>query len=149
MAKPAPDKALHFSSGKIGVEQIPPEIKMLVGLIYSYGEIKYGRDNWKSGQDYSQFIGSLERHTEFFLLGEDNDPESTLPHLAHVIWNAGTLLYYNLNGVGNDDREKKPELIKLIRELQLSSQSAAREWLAEHPQLAAQKEALNGEVIKS
>ncbi len=99
-----PDKALHYSEGKPGVDQIPVEVLLEWGEVFSYGEQKYDRSNWKSGNDWHEFIGSAVRHLMAWRRGEDLDPESGLPHLAHVLWNIGTLRYYQIHGLGNDDR---------------------------------------------
>ena len=98
------DKALHYSGKKLGIDQIPVEILAEVGLVYSYGEQKYARDNWKKGTDWSEFIGSAKRHLAYWEMGERTDPESALPHLAHAIWNLITLLYYDNYSLGHDDR---------------------------------------------
>jgi hypothetical protein len=97
-------KAKHFSSGKLGIDQIPLEVIAEVGLVYTYGEGKYGRDNWLKGTDWSEFAGSLFRHYTKFMLGEDIDPETGLPHLAHLIWNAIAIETFRLRGLGVDDR---------------------------------------------
>jgi hypothetical protein len=101
---PEPKKALHFSEGKPGVDQIPPELLLEWGEVFSYGEKKYARDNWKLGLEWHQFLGSALRHIYRWQLGEDRDPESGLPHLAHALWNIGCLRYYQLRGLGTDTR---------------------------------------------
>lgn len=95
----------HYSTDKPGVDQIPPEILLLLGQVYTFGAKKYNRDNWKKGTNWYEFYGSLLRHIFLFWSGENNDKESGLPHLAHVIWNAVTLLYYLRNNIGIDTRE--------------------------------------------
>lgn len=97
--------ALHYSEGKPGVDQIPPEVLLDWGRVFTYGERKYARDNWKRGNDWHEFYGSLLRHALKWWQGEDLDPESGLPHLAHVLWNAGALHYFQLRGIGQDDRD--------------------------------------------
>lgn len=116
------EKAKHFDTGKIGVDQIPPEMLLELGRIYSYGEKKYGRDNWKGGMDWSQVYGSAMRHILSFWDGQDLDlcddsndcagegaeycpKHSRLPHLAHAIWNITTLMYYQNHSVGTDNRD--------------------------------------------
>lgn len=99
-----PVKALHYSSGKSGVDQLPPDILLELGEIYAYGEKKYARNNWLNGNDWHEFIGSALRHIYRWMDGEDIDPESNLPHLAHAAWNIMTLRYYQRHDLGNDDR---------------------------------------------
>ncbi len=98
------DKALHYSEGKPGVDQIPVEVLLEWGEVFSYGEKKYDRANWLKGNDWHQFQGSALRHIYAFWRGEDIDPESGLPHLSHALWNIGALRYYQIHGIGNDDR---------------------------------------------
>lgn len=97
-------RALHFSEGKPGVDQIPAEVLIEWGQVFTYGEQKYGRDNWRQGNDWHEFYGSALRHIFAFWGGEDIDPESGMPHLAQAIWNLGALRYFQLHGLGADDR---------------------------------------------
>ncbi len=101
---PAPDKTWHYSAGKPGVDQIPPEMLLALGRVYTYGERKYARDNWKKGTDWHEFYGSALRHLLAFWSGEWDDPESGCEHLAHAIWNCTTLMYYANRGLGRDTR---------------------------------------------
>ena len=104
MSETGPNKALHYSGGKSGVDQIPPEVLIELGDVFTYGEKKYARDNWKQGNDWHEFIGSALRHMYAFQMGREIDSESGLPHLAHALWNVVALRYYQLHGLGNDDR---------------------------------------------
>lgn len=97
-------KAAHFSDSKSGVDQIPVEILLEWGEVFTMGAEKYGRDNWKGGTDWHEFYGSALRHMFAFWKGEDTDPESGLPHLAHAIWNLATIRYYQLHKLGMDTR---------------------------------------------
>lgn len=104
MAQNDPGQALHFSEGKPGVDQIPPQILIELGEVFSYGEQKYFRDNWLRGNEWHEFYGSALRHLFKFWMGEDIDPESKLPHLAHALWNVMALRVYQLRSLGHDDR---------------------------------------------
>lgn len=98
-------KAKHFSSEKSGVDQIPVEILLEWGEVFTMGAKKYGRDNWKGGTEWHEFYGSALRHMFKFWEGEDIDEESGLPHLIHAIWNLATLRYYKLHDLGKDTRD--------------------------------------------
>lgn len=106
---PQPDKALHYSADKPGVDQIPPDVLLEWGDIFTYGAKKYARDNWRKGTEWHEFYGSALRHLARFWGGEDIDPETGLPHLVHALWNCGALRYYQLHGVGTDDRATTPQ----------------------------------------
>lgn len=109
--------AKHFSAGKLGVDQILPEVQAVMGLIFTYGESKYGRDNYlDGGQPISEWMGSAQRHYIYFMLGEDDDPESGLPHLGHMLWNIHTAFAYTIRNLGLDDRKKvDPAFIAEVR----------------------------------
>ncbi len=106
-----PTKALHYSSDKSGVDQIPVDVLMEWGQVYTFGASKYGRDNWKLGTDYHEFYASALRHLFAFWGGEDIDPESGLSHLVHALWNIAAIRHYQNKGLGTDDRtpvEREP-----------------------------------------
>lgn len=104
MAQTDSARALHYSEGKPGVDQIPPDFLLELGKVFSYGEKKYARNNWRKGNQWHEFIGSMLRHALRWSGGEDVDPESNCHHLAHVAWNACALWYYQQNALGEDDR---------------------------------------------
>ena len=105
MAEHSEDQALHYSDGKSGVDQIPVEVLIEWGEVFTYGEKKYFRDNWKKGNAWHEFYASALRHIFAFWGGQDIDPESNLPHLAHAIWNIGALRHYQVQELGVDDRK--------------------------------------------
>jgi hypothetical protein len=53
-----------------------------------YGEDKYSSFNWKKGMPQTKIIESLLRHTFAYLGGEDNDSESGVSHIGHIMSNA-------------------------------------------------------------
>lgn len=98
------EQALHYSEGKPGVDQIPPEVLLEWGKVFSYGGQKYAKHNWRKGTAWSEFYGSLLRHLFAGWSGKDVDPESGLSHWAHALWCVGALLYFQQKGIGTDDR---------------------------------------------
>ena len=52
------------------------------------GEKKYSRSNWKKGLKQTEVVDSLMRHLLQYMNGENLDPESTLPHVDHILVNA-------------------------------------------------------------
>ncbi len=99
-----PNRALHFSEGKSGVDQIPAEVLLEWGDVFTHGETKYGRNNWLQGNDWHEFYGSALRHMLKMWKGEDIDPPSGLPNLTMAIWNLGALRFFQIHGLGEDDR---------------------------------------------
>lgn len=53
----------------------------------AHGAGKYGRDNWKEAdpeEGIERYQAAALRHMLAMLVGEHTDPESGLPHTAHV-----------------------------------------------------------------
>jgi hypothetical protein len=85
---------------------IPPDALTALARVYGMGAKKYSPNNYLRGYPWHLSIAALERHVQKFKAGEDIDPESDLPHLAHAAWQAFTLLVFYLRGLGTDDRLK-------------------------------------------
>lgn len=57
--------------------------------VCTYGSKKYSDNNWKRGGGLSnqRLLSACMRHIFQWFKGEQVDPESGLPHLAHAAWN--------------------------------------------------------------
>ena len=65
----------------------------LVGYVGTFGTNKYTDNGWqevKNGRN--RYLDALLRHLFKVFMGEETDKESSLPHLAHVCWNALAIL---------------------------------------------------------
>lgn len=80
--------------------------------VLTFGAKKYDAHNWRKGMDWSRLYGAAMRHLLASLDGEDLDPESGFPHLAHAAVNLMFLLEYSSKGLGTDDRHKPREDLK-------------------------------------
>lgn len=101
--------ALHKDEGKIGLQYIlaMPGLYSLAD-VGDYGAKKYGDQfNYKKGMPWMKLLGSCSRHLVAFIQGEDLDPESGCPHLAHLAYDALMLLDYMENAIEQDDRYSK------------------------------------------
>lgn len=103
----APDAALRYDTGKLRYDLLPPDAIDALVAVYTMGAQKYSDRNWEEGMKWSRVIGPLLRHAFAWMSGEDNDLESGLPHMAHVAWNALTLISYGQRKIGKDDRGKQ------------------------------------------
>ena len=65
-------------------------IQQMVAVL-TMGATKYGPDNWKNVEEH-RYVAALLRHFWAYQQGEDIDPESGQPHLAHVMCNTMFLL---------------------------------------------------------
>ena len=74
-----------------------PRALTAVAWVSTFGAAKYAAHSWKlvprAGERYED---ALHRHILAQASGEVNDPESGLPHAAHVAWNALALLELQL-----------------------------------------------------
>lgn len=94
----------RFNEGKlkwslVSWKALAPMVRVLM-----FGAEKYDDHNWKKGLKYTETCESLQRHMNAFLDGEDNDPESTLSHVGHILCNAMFLSYMFLFRKDLDDR---------------------------------------------
>lgn len=83
---------------------IDPAAIMEVATVAGFGARKYARLNFLKGYSWSLSYDALQRHLHAFWDGEDRDPESGLPHLAHAAWHCLALLSFSRRGLGTDDR---------------------------------------------
>lgn len=95
--------------GKPAVELIQPEVLLELGKVLSYGARKYSRDNWRKGMAWLRPVAASLRHTYSWMRGEDLDPESGLPHLAHAMVGLMMALSYQMRRIGSDDRWKESQ----------------------------------------
>lgn len=94
----------RFNEGKlkwslVSFKALEPMVKVLM-----FGAKKYAPNNWKKGLKYTEICDSLQRHMNAFLDGEDNDKESKLYHVGHILCNAMFLSYMFLFRIDLDDR---------------------------------------------
>lgn len=75
--------------------------------VWMHGARKYNRWNWTKGMVWSVPFASALRHLSSWQRGEDIDPESGLPHLAHAMCNLRMLMLYSQNYKEGDDRPKE------------------------------------------
>lgn len=108
VAEMAAGKGTKDDWGKPPVQLLPVEALESVADVLAFGARKYDANNWRNGMKLSRCVGAAIRHCFAWLRGEDNDPESGLPHLAH----AGCMILFALNLAltrdGSDDRWKRP-----------------------------------------
>lgn len=64
-----------------------------VGLVGTFGADKYTDNGWQEVENgIERYSSALLRHYLNYKNGEEDDPESNLPHLAHLAWNALAIL---------------------------------------------------------
>ena len=73
-------------------------------VVLMFGANKYDSWNWSRGLKYTEIIESLQRHLIAFIQGENDDKESKLAHVGHILCNAMFLSYMYLFRKDMDDR---------------------------------------------
>ena len=92
---------MYLGDGYLLVNQSSPYRKLMYkhyadcANVFSYGAKKYAPHNWVKGMKWSVPIACILRHAhKLWVEGEENDPESGLPHVGHILCNLVMLDYY-------------------------------------------------------
>lgn len=96
----------RYNQGKAKFNLIPLNLLDDTARVWEYGAKKYAAWNWAKGADWNVPFDSLMRHLAAWQNGEDIDPESGLPHTAHIICNAMMLVHYERFYPEGDNRPK-------------------------------------------
>ena len=103
-------EAQRYDQGKTDWSLMPWDALEDINKVLDFGAKKYAAHNWKQGGgfEWTRVFGCLCRHIFAWARGEDLDPESKLPHLAHAGCNILFLLHYakNKTAYPKDDRQK-------------------------------------------
>jgi hypothetical protein len=75
---------IKFDQEKPPVQLLDPLALEGVARVLDFGAKKYAAHNWRGGLSYSRLLGAALRHIFAIIRGEDNDPESGLPHVDHL-----------------------------------------------------------------
>jgi hypothetical protein len=95
---------------KCPMHLLPPVALEQIAWVMGLGAEKYKAWNFiEADVCASTYIGALLRHWSEFAKGVDIDPESGLPHLAHVAANCAIVLTAQQQGTLVDDRPKLNE----------------------------------------
>lgn len=98
---------IKHDSDKVRISLLPLRAIEQVAKVGEMGSKKYGDHNYRGGMAVTRFINAAFRHTFLgFMLGENNDKESGLPHLAHAAWNILAALEQMIVKPELDDRYK-------------------------------------------
>lgn len=99
------DAAIKADDNKARYDLILPESIDMLAQVFAYGIRKYGIErNCEKGFSYGRLFAAACRHMWAFWRGEELDPESGLPHLAHAQWNIHILLAQTIRKTGKDTR---------------------------------------------
>lgn len=97
---------------------VPPVALLHMAKVMELGASKYGPYNWREKAVRSTvYVSAAMRHLSQYLDGEDVDPESGQPHIAHVA--ACMSILMDAIGLGNiiDDRPEAGPAPRVIRDM--------------------------------
>lgn len=83
---------------------LPPHAIDAIIAVLEFGAARYGERNWMGGMKWSRCFDAAMRHLWRWFRGEDIDPDSGLPHLAHAIVSLMFLIDYQATNTNGDDR---------------------------------------------
>ena len=80
------DQTYKYDEGKLRYDLLPIRpLEELVKVI-TYGAIKYAPNSWMNIEPFEErYFAATMRHLMAWRKGEELDPESGLPHLAHAM----------------------------------------------------------------
>lgn len=116
-AKPTNPKDL-VGSNKVPMHLWPTTATTLGAMALLDGALKYGRSNYRAiGIRASIYYDAALRHLQLWFEGEELDPDSGLPHLAHALACLAVIVDAQAAGKLNDDRMVAGGLRELLDEL--------------------------------
>ncbi|WP_285275256.1 dATP/dGTP diphosphohydrolase domain-containing protein [Halopseudomonas bauzanensis] len=93
-------------SSKVPLHLWPTTATILGSMALLDGALKYGRANFRSsGVRASIYFDACNRHLNAWFEGEDNDPDSCLPHLGHALACLAVVVDAQAAGRLTDDRQ--------------------------------------------
>ena len=95
---------MKFDAGKPRFGLLPPAALTAVVKVFTFGAKKYAAHNYLKSTTLGRYSDAALRHIFAWLGGEETDPESGEPHLAHAICCLLMLLELRSRGLGEDDR---------------------------------------------
>lgn len=106
-AYPDDNPKTAYGEAKPKLSDTPTIGIQFLGQVHTNGANKYGRFNWREHQvSATVYYDAAQRHLMAWFNGEDFDPESGLPHLAHVMACCNILLDAERHKKLNDNRPK-------------------------------------------
>lgn len=115
---------------KLPLGLVPDTATAWTAMALLHGALKYGRYNWRdAGVRVSIYVDALRRHVAAYWNGEDLDPESGLPHLAHVGACVNILLDAWECDKLTDDRPQPAPVPKLQADLN----EVTKRWVEKQP----------------
>lgn len=91
---------------KIPIELVPGQFILDIAKVLDHGQKKYDTWDWVKGRPWLDIYAATMRHLICWLMGEDKDKESGLPHLSHAATNIMMLMTFSRTRKNLDNRKK-------------------------------------------
>lgn len=100
---------------KAPLRLVPPVLPIYLSVVQALGAAKYGAFNWRTlSISRVTYLEAAWRHILLALDGEDEDPETGVPHEASVVACMAIILDAGINGKLVDDRYKTGKVAGLL-----------------------------------
>ena len=107
-----------IGSDKLPIHLWPTTATIMGSVGLLDGMLKYGRSNFRGiGVRASIYVDACQRHLNAWFEGEDCDPDSGVPHMAHALACLAILVDAQAAGKLNDDRMVEGGYRRLVNEL--------------------------------
>lgn len=96
----------RYNDGKlkwsyVNFKAMEPMVRVLM-----FGSQKYAPKNWMKGLDKVEVLESMQRHLAALMDGQQNDPESGLHHIGHLMCNCMFYSYFDLKEKENYGKQE-------------------------------------------
>ena len=92
---------------KLRYDLLSPWATEQVVKVLTAGAAKYGDRNWENGIHWTRIIAAIRRHLAAIEMGYETDPDSGLPHSAHLACEIHFLQHFEIFRKDFDDRVKR------------------------------------------
>mgnify|MGYP001616136412 FL=1 len=141
MKKPTNPKDV-IGSSKLPLHLWPETATVLGSLGLLDGALKYGRSNWRAkGIRMSIYADALKRHINSLFEGEDLDPDSGLPHEAHILACAAIIVDARAAKNLTDDRQYPGGYLTLAKAMTPHVARLKTQYRRRHPKHYTLKDA--------
>ena len=92
ISKQLSEGGMKYDDGKLRPDYIPPYALTQLAEVLTFGAKKYEAHSWRTVPNAKErYFAALMRHMLAYHSGEQDDEETGLPHMAHIMCNAAFL----------------------------------------------------------
>lgn len=119
---------------KVPIGLYPNRARIETCLVFAQSAPDYGEFNWRNNPVLmSIYLDAIDRHLISLRAGQDIDPKSGRPHVAHINASTAIIMEAKALGILIDDRYEKDTAAILLDELTPAAYDAARRKIKPRP----------------